>query len=493
MPTRNPYGQYGRLQDYISPAGSGRYQTAAGWTPQSSGLPSYLQNQFYQTNTNSGGDGGTDSTVWNRNQNTLDRNGRHVIQVGDPNGWGDRAHDWVRDPSQVTYDEDLGYVTDPHNLHDTFYDQSAGRRAAPFIAAFLAAGGGLAALGAGGAGAGLGGGEALAGGTGAFDSGIGLDAMAGGPWAGGEGLAAGGTGAFDEGIGLDTMGGGPNPLAGAGADASGGMGRPSLSTLSRGGSILSRLLGGGQQSGTNTGGSSNNSGGNGLSGLWDLISGVGLGALGRNMGNNTQGQFRNDINNMLSIGTGGVTNDDRAGARNLIRGVYDGSIDPSTVLDRVPGLRAQSERGASDINRRFSAQGENAPNDPHATREWVGYNNDLVRNAYGSEMDRAARIGGYNIDPSQMAGRGLQALSQFNQNQQGLDQGTMGLLQRLLGGGGGSGGTNSIFQALSRMFGGGDNNDGVETTDPTDGSDITSGGTDTDITDLSPWGAGAGP
>lgn len=129
-------------------------------------------------------------------QGHIQRNGRNYVQMG---GVPDDERVLNRDPSQFEVDPRFGLLTGAENVHiePTWLD-----RYSPYL---VAAGFGGAALGAamgGGAGA------ALESGTGAFDAGIGLDTMAGGPWAGGE--AAGvGTGAYDAGIGLDTMGGGP--------------------------------------------------------------------------------------------------------------------------------------------------------------------------------------------------------------------------------------------------------------------------------------------
>lgn len=185
--------------------------------------------------------------------------------------------------------------------------------------------------------------------------------------------------------------------------------------------------------------------------------------------NNQNNQnYRGDISNMMSIGTGGVQNSDRAGARDLVRGIYDGSISGDQIFNRVPGLRDISDRGAADIGRQMAAHGDADPQSSARMREFVKFNNDLTSKAYGSEMDRAMKVGGYNIDPSAMAGQGMRAIGDiYGNNRQDLSAlgsllssgraggtsagGTAGSLLRSIFGGSSGSGSNSITGGLSSL------------------------------------------
>lgn len=223
------------------------------------------------------------------------------------------------------------------------------------------------------------------------------------------------------------------------------------------GNTLMNALGGGSSGGARRSGSN---GGFNMPGILDLLGLAGQ----RYQGNQNLGQWRNDVNNMISLGTGGVTNDDRAGARGLVRGIYDGSISGDQIFSRVPGLAAMRDRGEQDIMRRNSRFGEFG-GDPHSTKDFIDYNNDLVSKAWNSEMDRAMKVGGYNIDPSAMAGQGLRALGEIYGAKSGLDASTWAALNRLMGGQGQfsqGNGSDPWGQLMRSIFGNNSGGDGVD-------------------------------
>lgn len=117
----------------------------AGFDP--SKLPSWLASQFFQTQGSgtTGGDAGTSTgPQWGYQYNLKDQNGNPVVQIGanyqvagqGGNGGG------VIDPSKVTYDPVLGYVTSPDNIK-TVHDSGAWNLVGP-AAALLPLGLGLA-------------------------------------------------------------------------------------------------------------------------------------------------------------------------------------------------------------------------------------------------------------------------------------------------------------------------------------------------------------
>jgi hypothetical protein len=166
--------------------------------------------------------------------------------------------------------------------------------------------------------------------------------------------------------------------------------------------------------------------------------------------NKTNQNYRGDINNMLTIGTGGVTPDDRAGARGLVKGVYDGSISGDQILNRVPGLAAISQRGYDDIARHMSAQGDADPQSSARMREFAQFNNELTSKAYDQEMNRAASIGGYNINPSAVAGKGIDAVTRINSNQRQDLSSLASLLSGANGGKAAGGAIGGLLQAIAK-------------------------------------------
>ncbi len=218
--------------------------------------------------------------------------------------------------------------------------------------------------------------------------------------------------------------------------------RDLLNYGSRGRTLYNLLTGGGNNSrGNNNMGTPN---------LLDLLLGGGAYAQGRNNIND----FRGDINDMFNRGTGGVTNDDRAGARDLVRGVYDGSISGDEVFNRVPGLRAMSDRLAADTGRAQSKRGQGQPMNENAgwQREFSNYDNELISKAWNSEMDRASKIGGFDFNPGLLGAAGMRAAGDVY----GARTNNDAALAALLGRGSGSNGTGGLnIQDLLRYFQGG--------------------------------------
>lgn len=150
----------------------------------------------------------------------------------------------------------------------------------------------------------------------------------------------------------------------------------------------------------------------GINNLGDL----GLAGLGKYFQNQNNQGYKEDFNNMITVGTGGVTNADRAGARNLVTGVYNDTIPQDQIFNNVPGLRAISDRGAADIGRQMSAHGDSDPQSSARMREFINFNNDLTSKAYDREMNRAMQVGGFNFNPSAVAGKGMDALGSIYGN-----------------------------------------------------------------------------
>lgn len=115
----NPFGKYGDLQGRVN-MGSGQYDSA---TPDFSDLPDYLAAQYsLQTKTD---ESGLTTTYWTFGQDNpwsgyRDEKGNAMVQVGDPSKWkaGDQDSGII-DPSKVTYDPNLGWVTAATNVHDS--------------------------------------------------------------------------------------------------------------------------------------------------------------------------------------------------------------------------------------------------------------------------------------------------------------------------------------------------------------------------------------
>jgi hypothetical protein len=223
----------------------------------------------------------------------------------------------------------------------------------------------------------------------------------------------------------------------------------------RGLSLLGPLLGGGGN-GSGTPGRGGGGGG-GMGSLLDLL----LAGGARAAGNRNENNYRDDMNNLINIGTAGVTNDDRAGARNLVRGVYDGSISGEEVYNRVPGLRAQADRMAADRGRVVAAGGDGSPIHENARwmREFQDRDYELVSNSWNNEMNRAAQIGGYNFNPGQVTGQVARAYGDMANQRTQDDSALFSNLARALSGNGNTTGQ-GLWNLISDLFGGGGAGDG---------------------------------
>lgn len=278
--------------------------------------------------------------------------------------------------------------------------------------------------------------------------------------------------------------------AGLGA-AGGGLGGLSWQQLLNGGRGLMGLAslfdgggGGGRGSGSSGGGSGGFGdilggllgGGGGMGGLLGLL-GVGGEYLS---GKEDLEDFRNEIGNLTHAGMGGVTPDDRAPAKDLIRGLYDGTISGEEIWDRVPGLRALSDRGADNIMRKMSARGQGQPMDENsgAMREWLAYDKELSSKAWQNEIQNAMQIGGYNFDPSRAAGDAMRSSAFAYGADRELEGDLITGISRILGGGGNGGGGNggSLWDAIADLFGGSRNVPGT-----IGGIDVTGRGPGWDI------------
>lgn len=267
----NLYGSYGQLSSLVTNGGVG----VAGNAPNpGAGLPSWLSSQFSQRTTSSGGDGGQDVTSWgfgDANSIFTGQDGKQLVQVGDPrkmlNEPG-RTGDWLKDPSKVTYDPKLGFVTDPNNIGS----KSSSDRGMMFAGGLIAGGGLLDAAGLLGAGAEAGGGAGtMTSAAGSEDIGL---SMANPFAAGGvspTGMAAGGLGPEASASQMEAA------INGSVAGSSTGGVSSLLSTARTGMSGLStvmKLLGGssgGSMAGTGTGDPS------ALGGIGSLLGLLGLG------------------------------------------------------------------------------------------------------------------------------------------------------------------------------------------------------------------------
>jgi hypothetical protein len=372
------------------------------------GLVSQQTPGYFQTNPQSeGGDSYTSINPRVQGHGTGAVIDDSWVQIGDNQGQGwhsANATSGIKDFSKLKWDDEFGLLSPYDNVQQ---DDSIMGNYAPWLIAAIAAGA-YGLDGMAGAGAAQG-----ATGTGAMDMGYGLTEVA-------------------QGMGMAPTGVGDAALAGAGAGAGGGAGNgyldpitldpatPSLGPqdmlsytggsgaggipwqqiLKTGGSsLLKAIMGGGGSGG------SGNGGGGGM-GLLDLLN---LGGQGY-VQNRDRQQARDDIFKMIDVGNAGIGNEDRAPMKNLVKGIYDGSISGDAIFDRVPGLRAISDRGYDDIARKMSAAGDAGPGSSARMREFAKFNNELTTKAWNSEMDRAGRWGGYDFNPGQMAGQGMRAL-----------------------------------------------------------------------------------
>jgi hypothetical protein len=482
---RNPYGQMGR-RDVL------QYDQNT-----INSMPDWLRSQFHYNEYESGGPG-----QWEINSGGLNtQDGRQAFRLGE----NEASDEFLDDPDAVWYDDYLGLVTDPRNVRqqerisDTdvalgflsvlgggLWAEAAGIGANGATFANEGVGAGTAWATSGSPGWAAEGGNIAANTAPATTGGLGgLSTIPAGP-AGSQAqivvtaqnLAAQTGMTYQQALQLVTAGGAAASAVNSGNQPSNNTNNnntnnnTSDNTLrdylryGRQGMSLINLLNGGQG-----GNGRSNNGGGGMPSLMDLLLGGGAYAAGRN----NLGDYKEGFSDMMRVGTGGVTPEDRAGARNTVRGIYDGSISGDQLYDMIPGLSALSERGRQNIGRKYSARGQGQSQDENAgwQRDFLDYDKELTSKHVGEYIDRAAKIGGYNIDPSQMAGRGLQALGDIYGRKNDLDSGLAGLLGRGSRGGGDGNfldDIGGIWNSISRWFDGeGDPTDWPEIYDNTDG------------------------
>lgn len=421
MPTWNPSGygsptnpyQYGRAGGMLwnSPRPSSTLTDGRGGAGYIEGDPRYFQ-QDYDMMAGDGGQRGWKPTeTWNRSHV---RNGEGWSQVRDVNR--------LKDQNAVEWDDEFGWMTNNNNINS---DEDWLDKYGLWAMAIPAAVGSVGAM------SGLGG----MGGAGTIG---GIDLVGAGPgWALEGGAALGGAGAAGGGV-LSQL----DKIIPGGLKALGSGGLKLVQALMSGG--------GGPGGGGRRPGIGGSGGGNPLNDLLRLALAGGAGYVNNKQNKN----YEADINRMIDLGSP-VKTSDRQGAIDTMRGIYDGSISGDAVFDRVPGLRAISERGNADIARRWSAKGESAQNDPHAMREWVNYNNELTTKAWDQEMNRMGRHAGFDFNPAATAGMGMDAFTKLDRNQRIGNNDIFRELQNLLGGGDGD-----IFDTLSGFFDGGNSRRG---------------------------------
>lgn len=423
-----------------------------------SDLPDWLRNQFQQTTDESGTPNGW--SIGGASGGPLrDQNGHDVIQVGD-NSSDENIIDWNR----VRWDPTLGLVTDPGNRQNKDRGGRFGQAVGLMLAAMAGyVGGGLMGLwGAPEAGMGM-----LAPGMegqAALESQLLNQGIMPGT---AEWTAAGG-GSFGGATGSGTIPGtesipnvdmpttpdvDPSRMIDykPGGNSLWDMARQVYNSPARQGlswaNTLRQVLGSNSSGGGTMGGTGNEEGsGMDLGGILGSLLNIGGSAYLNNRNNNN---YRDDINHMIDVGTGGVQSSDRAGARNLVRGLYDGSIDPSTVMDRIPGLAAMRDTMHSDLSRRMSAAGDSDPASSARMREYMQRADTMNYQHYNQELQNAMQIGGFNFNPGTMAGLGLAGLGRIYGNNMQANAGNMAALNRALGGGSGS---NSGLMGLLNMF-----------------------------------------
>lgn len=431
---RNPYGTYGKVDlgnsaqfagDMSAPDEGGNthvnYRSLDPDVSVNSGQGATEAPYFY---------GGYRNVPWVASQQGSG------VNLGDGNGFSKPDNMYGYD--NMYYDPKFGLITqaanyrDPHAVHNAWLD--AGMMAAVGGAGFGAAAAANAAAGAGGAsfmGQGV---PTLArtalNAVGTLDNRYNPDlaTFARPTLTGGSNVVNnnGAASAFDP---LSTQGQ-PNGTAGIDNPGSEGSGFDL-------GSFITQLIGGG-------------------GGLGTLANGL----LSNYSNNKNNSNYMGDINQMIGVGTAGVQNNDRAGARGLVSGVYDGSISPDQVLQRVPGLKAISDRGYDDIARQMSAHGDADPASSARMREYTQFNSELTTKAYGDEMNRAMQVGGYNFNPGVVAGHGMDALGRIYAANQQNSAGLLALANRGAAGGAAGGASGGILGQILRAFSGGSSGGG---------------------------------
>lgn len=297
----------------------------------------------------------------------------------------------------------------------------------------------------------------LAGGTAAASGLLGGAAAnaIGGPAATGGGAGLGVTATGGGGVGAGVTGTAAVPGLGATAGGGSTIGNLIQRYGLRGLSMLGGLLNnsGGGNTGQGTGNGNGNNGGFNLPGLLQLLTGGAAYGAGRE----DIEDYRNDVHNMINVGTGGVTNDMRKPAQDTLVGLYNGTISGDEIFNRVPGLRALSDRGAQNISRKYAAEGQSGPMDEvsGAMREWLDYDKELSSKAWQSEINNLMQMGGFNINPGQTAAAGMRSLGDVYGADRANDDGLAAMITRALGQNGGAGmDINGMWDFISSIFGG---------------------------------------
>lgn len=363
---------------------------------------------------------------------------RGRVQLGQ-SGWaGPNGEGWNEfiDPSLLEYDEEFGFLTDPSNIRGRDpTERRQSNTAAAIVGGALLAPAVYAAVG--GMGAGAGAAEGTIGG---------IDVVGSGPgWAleGGSGAAAAG------GAGVGASAGGTATATGTGA-TSGGMSQ--VANLLKN-PVVRTLIGlatGGGNNGSNGGNGNTNGGGNNpLNGILNLLASGGAYARGRN----NLSDYRTDMNSMISQGMP-VKQEDRQPYIDLIRNIGNGTISGDELYKMVPGLSALSARGEANLGRKHAARGQGQPIEENAgwQREFLEYDKELTSKYVGEYLDRASKNAGYQFDPSNMMGRGLQGLGAYYGGLNDVDSDFAGAIGRYLNGGNGNSG-GGILDLIGNIFG----------------------------------------
>lgn len=457
----DPFGSTGNVWGLLQ--GGNPYQTGSATAPtmgaNGQALPAWLTSQFKQQTFNTDSESGNEYTNWvldnsqgGGNNQFKDANGNMIMQLGDPRKWSTSAPSnstvsaqWLKDPSKVTYDPALGYVTDPNNI-----GTSTGENRSMEMAALAIFGGGaaLSAMGALGAAGAAGEGGAGAAGTGAFDVGGsagfgGINTL--------DGLGGVGNLSAADLASVDETGGGllNNSITNAAAGGS-GSGNSLLSNLNSARqtygniktvtNLLGQLTGGGKMP-TGTDSSGGAGGGNALGDIGSLLGLLGLGRSGGLYGGGvgTPGGAQQ----AASTAAGQADPWGQSGQR----GQFASLLTPDLVMNSL-GMNANG-----------SANVTNNPAYQFELQQGTGAINA------GDAAQGTLRSGNRGVELQQM-GQGLASKYQMQNQQMGLN--SLGTLSSLAGAGGMSsptaaanatmsgftGATNLQNSAMNGLFGG---------------------------------------
>jgi hypothetical protein len=445
--TQNPWGSLGSL-----------WGAEYNWQDRDGGiskLPEWLRKQFIWNESNGEGSG---TSSWQLTDGQVrDRNGNQVYQIGQsPTDY--RRHSpeggYVKDPSKLRYDEDLGWVAD----QDNWQDGSPGSIwKDPMFLTFLAITGAGMGL-QGNLGSLFGGGEAAGGQfagipeLGAGSAVDGLPAMtefnAAGAGAGATAGAATGGGSapfatlpefVSPATTLPEMSAIPPALQAGGGAATSILNNPLLRTAA------STAIRAASSGGNSSGGRSNSTGtGTGEGGsLTDWLTGI----LSAYQGNRNIQSWREETNNLMN----------RGDYNSQYRPGYLASLNESyTNPDKFLAPYAEGDaRDQENMRRKLDAKGYNmSGNELGELTKLQGEQRYRHMNDYRNDIRSSIQLG----HPEQMASAALRNLPGLFAARTDRDAGNNAFLQRLLGGGSNSGG-GSFIQQLIRAFGGGGGED----------------------------------